>query len=244
MIRMGVLHEIMAHAMQRANRQRMGNLRLALGAKRPREFMEQLKSTPVDAIMVSLDLLGDQPLENLRRMQSLAQPQVIIVSYFFTRSAILGDLRAAPGIHPLRSPITIEAIRAELDKLGIEGEQQRAPTGAANARIASPREQINQPQPDRQYSDRQIANLQAVRSQVECECPQHVAALLASLNSFEEYSRDCENKNDQDAKIHAMLYRATGHARAIVEEATRQLCRYEGIEVDKWGNTRMDLMNR
>lgn len=245
MIKIGVLHEIMAHAMDRAHRQRMGNLQLAFGAKRPRQFMEQLQSTPVDAILVSLDLLGDRPIESLRRMQSLAQPQVIIVSYFFTRSSILNELRTTSGIHPLRSPITIEAVRAELDSLRVESSGRQAqPTRnepktetkseARNEkiRVASPQEQVNEPQPTRRFSDRQITHLQGVRSKVECECPQHISALLASLNSFEEYARECGNMNETDAKIHGTLYRATGHARAMVEEATRQLCRYEGIEVD------------
>ncbi len=244
MIRIGVLHEIMAQSMQRANRQRMGKLELAFGTERLADFMERLQSTRVDALLVSLDLLEDQPLEKLQRIQSMVQPEVVIVSYFFTRSSTLNALREAPGIHPMRSPITLEAIRAELDSLGVEAPKQKQSMNPGNVRVATPREQINHEQPSRRFSDMQIKNLQGVRSQVDCECPQHAASLLASLNRFEEYSRECENKNDKDAKIHAMLYRATGHARALVEEATGQLCRHEGIEVDRWGNTRMDLMDR
>ena len=62
-----------------------------------------------------------------------------------------------------------------------------------------------------------------VRSTVDCECPNQVADLVIALNGFEDYSNQCMNRNEEDAKVHAMLARRTGHARAILEAAAQLL---------------------
>ncbi len=64
---------------------------------------------------------------------------------------------------------------------------------------------------------------------MQCECPNQLARIVTSLKGFEEYSRDCENKDDADARMHALLYRQTGAARAIMEEALIALMKHEQI---------------
>ncbi len=86
--------------------------------------------------------------------------------------------------------------------------------------------------PERCFSDKQIARLSVVSSAIECECPQHLASLLSFLVSFEQYSRECKNRNAADAKIHAYLHKSTAHARWVIEDALRVLIQFEGIELD------------
>lgn len=80
-------------------------------------------------------------------------------------------------------------------------------------------------------SPAQLGRLQEVRSAIQCECTNHVASIVLALSEFETYSRDCFNKSDADAAMHAHLYRETGRARRVMEEALLALCRHENIGI-------------
>ena len=66
-------------------------------------------------------------------------------------------------------------------------------------------------------------------TQVQCECPRHVAELLAQLASFEQYNQECLNKSPQDAHLHASLHAISGSARALFERALEMVARHENI---------------
>jgi len=83
----------------------------------------------------------------------------------------------------------------------------------------------------RRYSQEQLAKLIEISTTVECECPNHLAQLVDRLGAFEAYSKECENKDDDDREIHALLYRTSGHARVLLEEALEVLVEYEKIDV-------------
>ena len=79
------------------------------------------------------------------------------------------------------------------------------------------------------FSPTQLGRLQEYRSAIKCECPSHLAELIASLAAFEDYSKACENKNDSDAAMHARLYRDSSRARRLLEESLQALCKFENI---------------
>jgi hypothetical protein len=89
---------------------------------------------------------------------------------------------------------------------------------------------IEQAPPMRRFDDMQLAALQDVRSLVDCECPNQVADLVTALVAFENYSAQCKNRNPKDAQMHQLLARATGHSRAVMEYALKELCAFEGID--------------
>ena len=66
-------------------------------------------------------------------------------------------------------------------------------------------------------------------STVECECPNHLAMLVASLRSFEEYSRQCATDDPADARLHQYLEVGTGRARALMEELLWELCEQDQL---------------
>ena len=68
-------------------------------------------------------------------------------------------------------------------------------------------------------------------SALQRKCPNQVAELVISLNSFEPSSRDYLDRDDEDLKIHAALYQRTIEARKITEEALTALMRNAGIVV-------------
>lgn len=87
------------------------------------------------------------------------------------------------------------------------------------------------PTPSR-YTHEQLAMLLEISSTVKCECPNHLARIVTSLLGFEEYARDCENLNAEDARIHRLLYEHANQARAVLDEALTELIAHEGIELD------------
>lgn len=244
MVRIAALHETMPSVLQYASEERMQGLEVVHATAHAPEFLKGLRGHSVDALLLSLDLLGDDPVRAIDRIIKDVQPKVTVVVYAFTRSSILRELGQRDGVQVVRAPITLEALRTQLIHSAADSSDGAAQVGGAAAAPRQPVSQVvNQEAPARVYSDYQLANLQQIRSTVDCECPNQVADVLISLNGFEDYSRQCENKNDEDARVHAMLARASGQARAIMEEAMKRLCRHEGIEIDRHGNTRMDLMH-
>ena len=53
--------------------------------------------------------------------------------------------------------------------------------------------------------------------------------IVRTLTQFEAYSAECENRNDEDAGLHAKLRRTTSAARGIFERALIEVAEYEGI---------------
>jgi len=86
------------------------------------------------------------------------------------------------------------------------------------------------PKPPR-YTPEQLGVLLEVSSAVQCECPNHLSQIVSSLQAFEEYSKHCENRNEADRQVHAMLYRFTAAARAVMEEALASLVKHENIQL-------------
>jgi hypothetical protein len=70
-----------------------------------------------------------------------------------------------------------------------------------------------------------------ISSGVQCECPNHLAQLVSGLQAFEDYSKTCENRDDKDREIHALLYRQTATAREVMEEALAALVKHERIQL-------------
>lgn len=83
----------------------------------------------------------------------------------------------------------------------------------------------------RRFTPSQLARLMEISSAIKCECPNNLARIVQSLIGFEDYAKDCQNLNAEDAKIHRMLYEKTAQARAILDEALAELCEFEQISV-------------
>ena len=94
--------------------------------------------------------------------------------------------------------------------------------------------------PPRKYSDSVLMRVAGISTNVLCECPRHVAEIIAQLASFEQYSHECLNKSSEDAHLHAYLSSVSGSARALFERALEMVAQHEGIALEevppeKWG---------
>jgi DNA-binding transcriptional MerR regulator len=85
--------------------------------------------------------------------------------------------------------------------------------------------------PVRKYSDETLARVAGISSNILCECPRHVAELIAQLASFEQYSQECLNNSAEDAHLHAYLRSISGSARALFERALEMVAEHEGISL-------------
>ncbi|NNE37526.1 MAG: MerR family transcriptional regulator, partial [Gammaproteobacteria bacterium] len=72
-----------------------------------------------------------------------------------------------------------------------------------------------------------------METSVKCECPQHLAKILSKLVAFENYSKDCEDSNEEDAALHKSLYEITASARTTYESALDKILVLEKIDIDR-----------
>lgn len=91
---------------------------------------------------------------------------------------------------------------------------------------------VNQAAPKRMFKNSTLIKLANMSSTIQCECPQHLSGILMKLNQFEAYSRECENRNDDDRQLHARIANATGHARSIMERSLQEIIVAEGIKLE------------
>jgi DNA-binding transcriptional MerR regulator len=83
--------------------------------------------------------------------------------------------------------------------------------------------------PPRKFDDATLVRMAGISTNVLCECPRHVAEIIAQLVSFEQYSQECLNKSTEDARLHAYLHSVSGSARALFEHALQRVAEHEGI---------------
>ena len=130
--------------------------------------------------------------------------------------------RLAHSVGNLRAPLDPRTLQAHC--LSLLHAAPALPVTAAGA-------EITHPAPPRRYDDDTLAQLATLSSTVKCECPRHLAELIASLAGFERYSNECESRSPRDAALHAYLHMTASHARHMIEDALDHVIEMEGIEI-------------
>ncbi len=133
------------------------------------------------------------------------------VMYRFGPGAAVGALRAN-GIHVMREPVSARALLRRLDVAA------RAAQPAAAPAIVP-----------RRFSDAELVHLAELPSTVLCECPRHVAEIVAQLAGFERYSADCCGADPADEALHRRLHALAAQTRARFEEALAEVVAAEGL---------------
>ena len=170
-----------------------------------------------DVLIMDLLTINDQSLAKVQ--QSLAQTgctAALLIFNFGTKTAVSQLERA--GIPCLKGAFTA----AEIHRACLSAVKPSTTGNAATARpaVVPPR-----------FDAAQLARLVGISSTIACECPNHLAELIVSLNAFERYSSECANRDDKDAQLHAQLGESAGLARVILEESLSRLIEIEGIVI-------------
>ncbi|MEP4078126.1 MerR family transcriptional regulator [Haloferula sp.] len=183
----------------------------------------ELEFPHVDLLIVEAESLFLETIAKLREVVQMSESKLTLVVYRFASSKTVTALaKVIEGVHLLKAPVTDIQLRRECLVL-----LNTLRPGASRQEILQPG-----PVPERLYEADQLARLSRISSTVECECPQHMAELLKGLSAFEKYSRECEDRNAEDAVLHAFLHRTTAHVRRSMEEALRHLIHSEGIKLE------------
>lgn len=233
MIKLAILHATLPQYLAATSGEAdQKNIEIALATDRQETLMAAAGRQQFDALVVDLELLGDSPEHTLASIEEALRPELTLVVYSFAKWDLIERLRRAKR-QVLRAPVSARALRSNMIGLIVRNLTANPARANAASNESNAMMRLEMAPPMRRYDDMQLAALQDVRSVVDCECPNQVADLVIALNAFESYSSQCQNRNEKDAQIHRMLARVTGHARAVMEYALKELCAFENIDPDK-----------
>lgn len=196
-------------------------------------FLESARLERCEIVILELESLGRGALGFVQACRRLPGNPMVVLLYRFGARPSLARL-AGTGATLIKNPIRLAQLRRiMLDQLVIERartvrtKSQDADGQPAKGSIA-PRAQKP---PARRFDDAQLARLLEVSSSVDCECPNHVSSLVGALVAFENYSLECESRDEADVLLHERLANGTGAIRAEMESMLADLCEHEGITV-------------
>lgn len=199
------------------------------------DLRDSLRPGSVDVIILEVATLFDDQIEAIQKLLTSLRAKRAVVSYRFAPEKAIARIEAdLPAISTLRSPANATELRlACLSGMSLEDGADDALTLPPLPDLAETAQ--NAPDdggiPSRTYTDAEIAGAAKLSGSVKCECPQHLANLVISLVAFEQYSEECENRNADDARLHAYLHRAAASARASMETALTAVLRAEDLEL-------------
>ncbi|MEM9171297.1 MAG: MerR family transcriptional regulator [Pseudomonadota bacterium] len=202
-----------------------GKLEVCLTGTDVDEFSDQLRRAEPDVLLLEFPVINTETRLTVGKLRRLAGTRRVIVLFNFGTKQDLETL-AADRVELLRSPVTTQTLY-QLLRRGAENRPVIEDTAPApqQAVEVNPQEEI----PRRRFNDVELAQLARTSTTVECECPRHTADLVQNLCAFEEYSAQCESRNEEDAALHHYLYSMTAKARSIMEEALGTLAEAEGF---------------
>lgn len=174
---------------------------------------------PAEILLIKANTLHEIVMRDIKAVKEKNKATQVIVIYNYGRDQVAHAMRAS-GMLVRREPISDYEL-AELIRSVLTVEANHT------LREVTPSAMI----PARKYSDETLARVAGISTNVLCECPKHVAEIIAQLASFEQYSQECLNKSTEDAHLHAYLTSVSGSARALFEHALEKVARHEGIEL-------------
>lgn len=169
---------------------------------------------PCSLLMLRVQSLHTLVQQEIEQLQQRCGASTLVVVYHFGQQWVIDSMKHA-GAWVRREPLS-DTDWGDLLQGVIK---QPLPSPSPTRLTVAPRK----------YSDETLAEVANSPNKVACECPRHVAEILTALASFEQYSRDCQNRNTNDAHLHAELHRITGAARTLFEEALEKIAVHEGI---------------
>ena len=191
-------------------------------------FKADLRRHCVDVVVVESPVLNASTLSELRDCMDSCGAQRAVLVYGFGRTS---DIKLARDsrIVVVRSPANVDEICAAVERTYRRSSPQVTPIDSKLDERPTSDWRFSGAIAPRRLSQQQLANLANTASAVECECPQHLAQLVADLSAFEIYSANCAARDDEDAALHRYLHQTTAEARALIEVALERVADAEGL---------------
>lgn len=193
-------------------------------------FKADLATHEVDVVVLQCAVLDADATDRLGDYMQRGGATRGVIVYGFGRTRDVARARAS-GCVVLRAPVDADDLVAAVIRSFGRGTAARAPSPPRPAAAATDTawEFDGAPAP-RRFTPAQLARLAGVSNTIDCECPQHLAQLVGDLTSFEIYSAQCANRDDDDAALHRYLQQTTAKARSLIEVALERVARAEGLE--------------
>ena len=192
------------------------------------DFEARAGDAGADMLLIEQASLHEDTAARVIDWMGRARVAHAVVIYRYASSDALLRLPASK-CSVLRAPVDPRTLQAHCQSVMHATLMPPVPTEAGGA--AMPR-----PAPPRRYDDDMLAQLATLSSTVKCECPRHLAELIAGLSAFESYSTECESRSPRDAALHAFLNATASHARHMIEDALDHVIELEGIELREAGD--------
>ena len=189
-----------------------------------------------DIILIECATLFAETVQRIEELTtSNSTPRPIIIYHFAQKAALELLAQKTRTITAMRAPVTPSdlktACEADLALAMIRSHSPEFPSDTSGLDDIPDVQQVENI-PARQFDDVQLSKISNISTAVDCECPHHMASILAELNAFEKYSQECENKNADDEALHHLLHHRTAQARSIMEDALAILMEAEGIDIE------------
>lgn len=190
-------------------------------------FAADLRRQNADVVIFESSVLDASVSEQLLEYMSISGAERGIIIYSFGRSRDV-ELARKSNVVVLRGPVDVDEVRAAVlrsfEQPFVNKAHPEKPLSDEN-----PEWSFSGAIAPRVFNQQQLANLANTSSEIDCECPQHLAQLVADLSAFETYSANCENRNDDDAALHRYLHQTTAQARALIEVALKKVAEAEDL---------------
>ncbi|WP_241521166.1 MerR family transcriptional regulator [Kineobactrum sediminis] len=161
-----------------------------------------------DSLVVECTNLGGTQVRQLGDLMQALDVERAVVCYQFANERWLTALEeqniAATTFPPDPAYLAYELARSIADKTRSAGD-----SNLGELMTAKPR----------QFNELQLRGARQLKNALDCECPRHIADLIRSLASFEDYSASCSVENWNEAAVHACVYAYAAQARWLMEKA-------------------------
>lgn len=174
-------------------------------------------TVPPQFLVVRVNSLHALVQVDLHRLIERSTIPQVIVLYHFGQERVVESMKRA-GMLVRREPVSDYELADLISAAMLMDAPQVMGQAGLGATI-----------PPRKYDDATLARMANISTHVLCECPRHVAEIIALLVSFEQYSQECLNKSAEDAGLHAYLHSVSGSARALFEHALQRVAEHEGL---------------
>lgn len=184
-----------------------------------------LSATSPDVLLTRLKTIEPNPTAFLDQWHQRAKNVLVIVFYEFNKSSTLTSM-SDWGAKLIKWPVDVGSLSQLIPDYCMLHRLKQFQLNKGDTIIPRGSDSDSQ----RIFSDVQLMELKAMSSNIECECPNHLASILFELNAFEEYSQKCVGDNDS-AALHSKLVKQIASARVSLEKMLLELCRHENLKI-------------
>lgn len=196
-------------------KQLLADIDVVASVRHDEELAAASKANPADVLVSELTTINHETLNTIRRQLALSHCHGAVIVFSFGTRSVIAQLEQA-GILCMKASFTPAELRRACLSLRPAPEEP-----VAKSAMPTPR----------RFNPQQLAQLGSISGNIACECPNHLADLVASLNAFEQYSSECANRDAKDAELHTHLNQSAGFARAILEDCLLKVMEIEGIKI-------------